>query len=221
MLQVQVIQDPDGTGFLLHDAQRPPVRFVAQGDVPAHPQSLALGGGDLVADALSRYLPLELSEGQQHVQRQAAHAGGRVEGLRDGHEGRLGGIQPFDQFCEVSKGSRQPVDLVHDDLVDQTLVDIRQQPPQGRALESSAGDAAIIIGLRQHDPAFVLLAGNVGCASLPLGMQGVELLLKPLFRRLAGVDGAADPVHRRFSPKNLGPDHAVPVILLAMAVSDL
>src|SRR5438067_11106089 len=62
------------------------VRNVADRRDPAHPHSLAFRGGDLVADALSGDLALELRERQQHVQRQAAHRAGRVELLRDRHE---------------------------------------------------------------------------------------------------------------------------------------
>ncbi len=55
---------------------------VTQGRDAAHPHPLALGGGDLVADALAGDLALKLGEGQQHVQHQSAHRGGGVELLR-------------------------------------------------------------------------------------------------------------------------------------------
>ena len=42
------------------------------------------------------------------------------------------------------------------------------------------------------DPAFVLLADDVGLAGLALGVEGVELLLQPILGGLARVDGAAD-----------------------------
>ena len=41
---------------------------VAERQRAAHPHALALGGRDLVADALARDLALELGEGQQHVE---------------------------------------------------------------------------------------------------------------------------------------------------------
>src|SRR5207237_1355127 len=52
---------------------------VSEGRHAAHPHALFLRGGNLVADALARDLALELCERQQHVQRQAAHRGRRVE----------------------------------------------------------------------------------------------------------------------------------------------
>ncbi len=83
------------------------------------------------------------------------------------------------------------------------------------------------------------LAGDIGLAGLPLGIERVELLVKTLLGRLSGVDGAADlpdafvgwlvpprtclttPGHRGaltvFKPKNRRPFHRVPVIPRAMA----
>jgi hypothetical protein len=59
-----------------------------------------------------------------------------------------------------------------------------------------------------------------------LGVQRVEVLLKPMVGRHAGVDGASNRfgspgLHRRTSddglsrPKNLGPDQRVPVMVKA------
>src|SRR5258706_7587317 len=42
-------------------------QIVAQRQLTAHPHALALGGRDLVADALTRHLTLELSEGEQYI----------------------------------------------------------------------------------------------------------------------------------------------------------
>ena len=59
---------------------------VAQRHHAADPESLAFGGGDLVADALAGDLPLELRKRQQHVQREPAHGGRGVELLGDRDE---------------------------------------------------------------------------------------------------------------------------------------
>ena len=67
-------------------------------------------------------------------------------------------------------------------------------------------------------PALLALAPDEGLAGFPLGIQGVEVLLEALLRRLAGVDGAAPAVGHR--PKNLRPDQRAPVILRAMLDSD-
>src|ERR1019366_4718370 len=68
-------QEPDGTEFeislidVFHrrgfgpiDHQLVIADVIAQRRHPAHPHSLALGGGDLVTDPLARYLTLELRE---------------------------------------------------------------------------------------------------------------------------------------------------------------
>ena len=71
--------------------------------MPTHPHALALGCGDLVANALRGHFALELGEAQQHVQRQAPHTGRGVEALCHRDEGRLCRIQPVDQFREVGQ----------------------------------------------------------------------------------------------------------------------
>jgi hypothetical protein len=53
------------------------------------------------------------------------NAGCGVEGLGHRHDGRIGCIQAIDQLGKVGKRSRQAVDLVDDDLVNQSLVDER------------------------------------------------------------------------------------------------
>ncbi len=49
-----------------------------------------------------------------------------------------------------------------------------------------------------------------------------KVLFQPVFGALAGVDGAAGPLHDLsfFKPKNRGPLHSAPVIRLATALSD-
>src|ERR1700730_7121805 len=54
----------------------------AEWHIVAHPHALLLRGGDLVADAFTRDLALELGKGQQHIERQAAHRARRIELLR-------------------------------------------------------------------------------------------------------------------------------------------
>ena len=58
-------------------------------------------GCHLVADAFAGDLAFELRERQQDVQRQSAHAGGRVELLGDGHEGHATRIEQVDHLGEI------------------------------------------------------------------------------------------------------------------------
>jgi hypothetical protein len=76
---------------------------VAQENHAAHPHSLPLRSGDLVPDALPRNLPLELSEGQQHIESQPSHAGRGVERLGHRDEGDAMGVERLDQLGEVGK----------------------------------------------------------------------------------------------------------------------
>src|SRR5207244_2688928 len=74
------------------------------------------------------------------------------------------------------------------------------------------------------------LAANVGLRGIVLGVERVEVLLKPLVGRDAGIDRAANGLRRpgihgadpfdglSRNPKNLGPLHRVPVIANATFV---
>jgi len=55
------------------DGERALAGIIADRHIAAHPHSLFLRGGDLVADAFAGDLALELGEGQQHIERQAPH----------------------------------------------------------------------------------------------------------------------------------------------------
>ena len=83
------------------------------------------------------------------------------------------------------------------------------------------------------------MAAKIGLAGFTLRFERIELLLQPLLGRFARIDGTAfcgqrhpaasllsisapaEPVTWEdrfgFSPKKSGPDHAVPVMVLAMA----
>jgi hypothetical protein len=92
-------EDPaDFRRALVVDNQLPILDAVAVGRDPAHPHAFPATGGDLVADALSRHLALELSEREQDVQRQPAHRRGRVEALRDGDESHAVPVEHLDQL---------------------------------------------------------------------------------------------------------------------------
>src|SRR5215218_1904116 len=81
--KVALEDEPDGLRFVLSDHELALAHLVTERNDAADPNSPALRGRELVADALARNLPLELGEGQQHVEREPPHAGGRVERLGD------------------------------------------------------------------------------------------------------------------------------------------
>ena len=165
-------------------------------------------------------LTLELSERQQHVKHQLTHAGFGVERLGNTDERGVGLLELLDDPREVGETASQPVDLVDDDDVDLARLHVLEQGLQGRPFHRPTRDAAVVVTLAVKAPALVALAGNVSLARVVLGVEAVELLLQPLFARLARVDGTANPAHT-ISPKNFGPDQRVPVILLAMPDNEL
>ena len=171
---------------------------VAEWHVPTHPQAFLLGGGNLVANALSRDFPLELGEGQQHIQGQPSHRGRGVELLGDGDEGGPAGIEALNHPGEVGEGAGQAVDFVDHDHLDLTGIDVVQEPGEGGALHGAAGIPPIIVVGRDELPAFVLLTLYEGFAGLALRIEGIEALVEALVGGLAGVDGAAQSrFHRR------------------------
>ena len=155
----------------------------------AHPHALLLRCCDLVANPLARDFALELGEREQHVERQPAHRRGRVELLRDGNERHALGVEGVDDLGEIAERACQPVDLIDDDCVDVAGTDLGQHSLQRRAFQRATRDAAIIVHVRQGDPAGALLTPDVRLARLALRIERVELLVGPLLARLARVDG--------------------------------
>jgi hypothetical protein len=182
--------------------------LIAKRRHPAHPHPLLFRGGDLVADALTGDLPLELREGQQNIEGQPPHRGRRIELLRDRDKGRALGVEDLDDLGKVGERAGEPVDLVDDDDVDPPRLDLCEQLLQSGPIHCGAGEPAIVITIRQAHPAVVPLALDEGLTSFALRLQRIELLFEPLLGRLAGVDRATDcsasshplgswPTHRR------------------------
>jgi len=101
--QVTLIDVPDRVGFGRIDDQPTLANLISQRRNPPHPHALALGGCNFVADTLSGDLPLELGEGEQHVQRQPAHRGGGVELLGHRHKRHPARIEHLDHLGEVGQ----------------------------------------------------------------------------------------------------------------------
>jgi hypothetical protein len=99
-------------------------------------------------------------------------------------------VEKFDDLGEIHEGPAQAVDLVDDYDVHPVLSDIGQEALEGRAIHGTAGEPAVIVGGLHEEPAFTPLAPDESLAGLPLGMQGVEILLESFLGRLAGVDRA-------------------------------
>ena len=184
-------------GIGLVDDQLAIPDLVTQRRPAAHPHAPLAGGRELVADALANYLALELGKGQQHIQGQPAHRGGGIEGLRHGDEGDPVLVEHLDQPGKIHQRAGQPVDLVDHDDIDLAGLDVGQQPLERGALQGATGEAAIVIAVGDEDPSLGALAGDIGLAGLPLGIEGVELHLETLLARLAGIDRASEFLARR------------------------
>jgi hypothetical protein len=107
--------DPLGLGRI--DRDLAVLGVVAEWRHAADPETLALGGGNLVTDALRGDLALELGKRQQHIQSQPPHRGGGVELLGHRDKGHAVSVEQFHEFGKVGQRASQAIDLVdHDDV---------------------------------------------------------------------------------------------------------
>jgi hypothetical protein len=125
--------------------------------VAAHPHAFPLRGGDLVANALAGDLSLELREGQQHIEGQAAHAGRGVECLRHRHERNPMRIEELNKLGKVSQRAGEAIDFVDDDDIDLARTNVGQKLLQAGTLHRPAREATIIIRARHKLPALMRL----------------------------------------------------------------
>src|SRR5262249_46943472 len=231
--QVQLIHGADAfrLGVVHDELARPWVDVVTEHGHTSGPLSLAPRGGDLIARAFGDDLALELGKRQQHVEHQTAHGGRRVELLGHRHKGDPVLVEGLHHLGEIEKRAAEPVHFVDDNAVDLAGLDVDEQSPECGPVHVGAGEAAVVVVLGQADPAFVLLAGDVGGGRLVLRVQAVEILVEPFFGGLAGVDRAA---HLAFetaaslgghaccslaaSPKKRKPLQCEPVTALATAL---
>jgi hypothetical protein len=113
---------------------------------------------------------------------------GGIELLGHRHEGDIVGVEQFDELGKIGQGARQAVDLVDDDHVDFAGLHILEETLQGRAVGVAAGEVAVVVLAPQRRPPGLGLAADIGLRGLVLGVERVEILLKPLVGRDAGVD---------------------------------
>src|SRR5947209_4265473 len=113
-LEVQTVYLTNLVGFLWFNDQPSVLERISERYDPAHPHTLALGGGDLVPDPLSSDLPLKLGEGEQDVQSQATHRRSGIELLGHGNETNPAPIELLHDFGEIGQGSCEPIYLIYD-----------------------------------------------------------------------------------------------------------
>src|SRR5450830_1335972 len=178
---------------------------VAEGDRATGPLSLTPRGCNLVACSLADHLPLEFGEAHEHVESQPSHRVGGGEVLGDGYEGSSSLSEPLHELREVEERPAQAVDLVDDDDIDLPGVDFYQKSLKGRPLDVSAVEAAVVVAFVDEGPARLL--PYVPSARLPLGVEGVEVLLEANGSRLSGVDRAAAGLGRDLRRSSLPASH--------------
>ena len=100
------------------------------------------------------------------------------------------GVECLDQLGEVGERAGQPINLIDDDHVDPSRLHVNEQLLQRRPIHRPAGEAAVVVVIPDQSPALVRLALDVGLTRLPLGVEGIEILLKSLVGRDARIDGA-------------------------------
>lgn len=211
---------PDQPGFLGDDHQFFVFGPVAQNDDPARVQTLASAGPQLVPGPLRNYLPLVLAECHQNVQHHAPGRGRGIDFLSHGNELDTPFVKLFCQVGKIRDTTAQPVNTVDRDDIDQPGFTVGKQFLQGGPVHVAARKSAVVVMLRQTDPAVRFLTGDVTFAGFPLSVQRIEFLLKPVFNALAAIHGAAlffDRVGHYFTPKNTFPFQQVPVMARATA----
>src|ERR1700704_2512357 len=68
--EISPVDQPDPFGFIFDDGNFAVLHGIAEGQGTADPETLPLGGSNLVPDALGGDLPLELGEGEEHIESQ-------------------------------------------------------------------------------------------------------------------------------------------------------
>jgi hypothetical protein len=80
-------------------------------------------------------------------------------------------IEHINDLGEIGKGAGQAIDLIDDDDIDLTLLDVAQELLQGGPLHGTARETTVVIDMRDHDPSFVPLTLDKGLAGLTLGIE--------------------------------------------------
>src|SRR5216684_1287425 len=102
-LEVAAKDGPNPLGFLFNDNDLAVLGLVSKGSHAADPKPLALGGGDLVPDALGGHFPLKLGKRQQDIQGQSPHGGRGIELLGDRYERYAMFVEQLHELGEVSQ----------------------------------------------------------------------------------------------------------------------
>ena len=126
LLQVQLKDGPHPLRLVRVDLKAVGlgIDVVAQDGCAAGPLAFTPRGRDLVPSPLRDDLALELGEGQQHVEYQAAHRRSSIKLLGHAHEGDLPLVETPHHPREVQEAAAEAVDFVDVYCLDKTGVDV-------------------------------------------------------------------------------------------------
>src|ERR1700716_606656 len=102
-LEIAAKDGPNPLGFLFNPHDLAVLGLVSERGHAADPKPLALGGGDLVSNALGGDFPLELGKRQQDIQGQSPHGCRRIELLGDRYERYAMVVEQLYELGEVSQ----------------------------------------------------------------------------------------------------------------------
>src|SRR5271169_1448384 len=104
-------------------------------------------------------------------------------------------VEHLNQLGEVPERAGQPIDLIDDDHVDTSGLNIGEQFLQ--PIHRTTGIATVVVVIAEQAPTLMCLTLDVGLRSFPLGVEGVEVLFEPLVRRDPRIDRAAETAFSR------------------------
>jgi hypothetical protein len=101
--------------------------------------------------------------------------------LRDRDKGHVMRVEQLDYLGEVGQGAGQPIYFIYHHHFDEPLADIAEQALERRALRARAREPAVIVMSLDQPPPLTRLALDERLARFALGVEGIEVLLQPLF----------------------------------------
>ena len=221
--QIFFKNDPDRFGFLFIDLQ-----FLCQriGTISHHGNSTAefpsfFSAIDCGFHSVDDQIPFECGKCDENVQEHPSGTVGSVDVLCHGNEMNVVLFKELLEFCEIYDGAGKTVNLITDDHIDLSCLDISLQPGHGRPVHIAAGESSVVVTFRKTNPPTAFLTGNVTLACFPLRGQGIEVSVKGgIFHGFSGITCASDDFFHYFTPKNFLPFHCVPVMANAAPERD-
>ena len=101
-------------------------------------------------------------------------------------------VEQFHQLAEVQQTAAQAVDFVNHNAVDQTGLDVRDQPFEGRPVHVGASEPTVVVERGEADPTFARQALDERFPRISLGIEAVVVLLETFLGAFPRVDRTPD-----------------------------